>query len=151
MNYRQLVLMHIEANDDHAELLNSAATETSAVDRVLRFKSTASAGNYLFGAEETAAAVPDLIILNLESSGGDGLEFLRLVRANPITIAIPVVVFSTSESEQQIKAAYRCGANSYVVKPTTYSEMVIKLAELNMYWSVTATLPRKVTDEACLV
>ncbi len=152
--HRPLVIMHIEDNDDHAELLSSAAYETRIVDKVIRFRSADSCSEYLFGilpaAGEGSVALPDLILLDLGLPGMSGIEFLRLLRANPVTRPIPVIILTVTGAEDRIAAAYQAGANSYIVKPATYEDFVITLAELNAYWSVTSALPRTVISTGIL-
>ena len=145
MKSKQLNIVHIEDDDDHAELVSAAISNTRLNSRVIRFDDAESGLDYLLGQgqDEVGALypMPDLIILDLSLPGMDGLEFLEHLRSNCETIAIPVVVLTNTEDPKKIEEVYRKGANSYVVKPLSYDEFVIKLAEMNMYWSNTAATP----------
>jgi CheY-like chemotaxis protein len=139
MRGKPLRILHIEDNDDHADLVAAAASENRVPCHLIRF-ATAEAGlDYLRLGERRNG--PDLILLDLALPGMNGLEFLRLVRREPTTAGIPVVVLSTSERDSDVAEAYQSGANSYISKPTSLEEFIIKLAEMNMYWSGTAELP----------
>jgi len=48
---------------------------------------------------------------------------------------------TTSERDEEIAESYGAGANSYVVKPVEFEEFTKKIKELNLYWTITNTLP----------
>jgi two-component system response regulator len=143
-----LLVMHIEDNDDHADLVLAALTQISLPRRVIRFIDAESGLDYLFGdlqsLHRSQYPFPDLILLDISLPGMGGLEFLQTVRMNQHTKGIPVVIISASVRQKEIARAYDCGANSYIIKPIGYDEFVIKLAELNMYWFQTAEVPAQV-------
>jgi two-component system response regulator len=145
MKLKQMNIMHIEDNDDHAELVSAAITDTRLNSRVIRFDDAESGLDYLLGREQSQARgqypLPDLIILDLSLPGMNGLEFLEHLRSHRQTSGIPVVVLTNTDDPNEVDEMYRKGANSYVVKPVNYDEFIIKLAEMNMYWSATAEVP----------
>ncbi len=70
---------------------------------------------------------PTVILQDLVMPGFDGLELLRLYRANPATRDVPVVVLSTKE-EAKVKAqAFELGANDYLVKLPDRVELVARI------------------------
>jgi DNA-binding response OmpR family regulator len=142
---RQMRILHIEDNDDHAELVSAAITDSRRNSRVIRFSNAESGLDYLFRTRPRSTGgdnpMPDLIILDLSLPGMNGLEFLEHLRSNQLTAGIPVVVLTNADDPDKIDAVYRQGANSYVIKPVGYDEFVIKLAEMNMYWSGTSEVP----------
>jgi two-component system response regulator len=140
-----MLIMHIEDDDDHADLVSAALTQTRLACRVIRFIDAESGLDYLFGDLQSRRRrqypFPDMILLDLCLPGMRGLDFLKLVRANQLTKGIPVVVLTNTGRQRDIAQAYECGANSYIVKPDAYEEFVIKLAELNGYWFLTSEVP----------
>lgn len=66
--------------------------------------------------EYLANCLPDLVILDVMMPDIDGLEVLRLMRANPQTAGVPVVMFSAMADPQFRKSAHDRGANDYWVK-----------------------------------
>jgi CheY-like chemotaxis protein len=145
VNSRRLRILHIEDNDDHAELVSAAITDSRLNTRVIRFDTAESGLDYLYLRQRCNVPgdqpLPDLIILDLSLPGMSGVEFLEHLRTNTRTAGIPVVVLTTTSDPAEIESAYRKGANSYVVKPSSYDEFVIKLAEMNLYWSGTSEVP----------
>jgi two-component system, chemotaxis family, response regulator Rcp1 len=84
---------------------------------------------------------PDLVILDLNIPGLSGHEVLERLKSNPEFMEIPVVVFSSSSSTQDIKAAYKLRANSYVKKPSDLDEFFAAIAAIENFWTQTAVLP----------
>lgn len=146
MRTRTLQVMLIEDNDDHAELVAAALEVNNLVGNVIRFADAESGLDYLMGEmkgkKKTTSSLPDLILLDLMLPGMSGMEMLKILKQQPRTKSIPVIVLTTSSLDSKIDKAYELGANSYIAKPIGHQDFVIKLAELNMFWSVTAELPR---------
>jgi CheY-like chemotaxis protein len=84
---------------------------------------------------------PDLVILDLNLPKKDGRSVLSDLKSHPTLKNIPVVIFSTSRSQQDIRAVYALGANSYVTKPGNLNEYVSTIASLGEYWFGIAQLP----------
>jgi CheY-like chemotaxis protein len=77
---------------------------------------------------------PHLILLDLRLPRIDGLEVLREIKASPDLREIPCVVLTTSQAEGDMVKAYRLHANSYLVKPGTYTHFVELIANAERYW-----------------
>ncbi|MEL6347445.1 MAG: response regulator [Myxococcota bacterium] len=84
---------------------------------------------------------PDLILLDLNMPGISGLEFLKTLRADPVLLALPVVVLSTSNDPKDIHDAYLEYANSYVQKPTDLSTFTKIVQDIGHFWSDVALIP----------
>ena len=76
----------------------------------------------------------DVILLDLMMPVMDGFEMLRILRANPLTTHIPVIVLSALNTNDDIVAAYNAGANDFVTKPILFEKLVS---------SVNALLPQE--------
>jgi CheY-like chemotaxis protein len=90
---------------------------------------------------EAGACLPLVILLDLNLPRASGLEVLRQLKANPVSQMIPVVTLSTSAALQDIQAAYRLGANSYLVKSIDFDRFVRAAALLATYWTKTNQPP----------
>lgn len=86
---------------------------------------------------------PDLVILDLNLPRKDGRAVLRAVKSDPTLRKIPIVIFSTSESQHDIETSYALGANSYVSKPGNLNDYVSTIESLGEYWFGTAQLPEQ--------
>jgi CheY-like chemotaxis protein len=84
---------------------------------------------------QAGAALPLVILLDLNLPRATGLEVLRCLKANPVSRVIPVVTVSTSVAPEDIQAAYASGANSYLVKPVEFDRFVEAASLLMAYWT----------------
>jgi CheY-like chemotaxis protein len=84
---------------------------------------------------------PELIFLDLNMPLKDGREVLRDMRADPSLRRIPVVVFTTSKADTDIRQMYELGANSFVTKPAAFAELVELMKRLTEYWFHTVHIP----------
>jgi CheY-like chemotaxis protein len=85
---------------------------------------------------------PGLILLDLNLPETDGREVLKLIKNDNDLKSIPVVVFTTSESEKDIKDCYRDGANSYITKPVDLERFMDVMSVLRNYWFEAVALPQ---------
>jgi CheY-like chemotaxis protein len=86
---------------------------------------------------------PGLILLDLNMPRKDGREVLKELKQDPELRSIPVVVLTTSKSDEDIYRSYDLGVNSYIVKPVTFEALVDILQTLEKYWFEIVELPGK--------
>lgn len=84
---------------------------------------------------------PGLILLDLNMPRKDGREALAEIKNDPGLRALPIVVLTTSRDEEDVLRSYRLGANSYITKPSTFSELVSAVDSLSTYWLRVVELP----------
>ena len=85
---------------------------------------------------EAGELLPVVILLDLKLPKVDGLEVLRRLKSHAELRAIPVVVLTTSTQENDVRAAYQLGANSYIVKPVDFDKFMEVAAQVDLYWNV---------------
>lgn len=83
----------------------------------------------------------DIVVLDLNLGSSDGFDVLQRMRTDDRFAAKPVVVMSSSRVNSDVQRAYRCGANSYVVKPLSLERTFEVVAALAKYWLDIVTLP----------
>lgn len=93
------------------------------------------------GFTHTNAPLPDIILLDLNMPKMNGTEALKKLRSHKDFAHIPVILFTTSSAEQDIKTSYRLGANSYIKKPGDFNKLVAVMHALKTYWIEHASLP----------
>jgi two-component system, chemotaxis family, response regulator Rcp1 len=89
------------------------------------------------------AVVPDVVLLDLNLPRKDGRAVLKEIKSDPLLKRTPIVVFSTSNSAQDISASYQLGANSYICKPSTLPDFTRVVAALGEFWLCCALFPRQ--------
>lgn len=82
----------------------------------------------------TAETLPDLVLLDLKLPKVNGLEVLKKIRDKELTRLLPVVVFTSSNEEQDIHDVYLLLGNSYVRKPVDFHEFSDSVQQICRYW-----------------
>ena len=86
---------------------------------------------------------PGIILLDLNMPRKDGREALKEIKADPDIRDIPIVVFTTSQSEEDVYRSYRLGVNSFITKPVTFESLINVMKTLGKYWFEVVELPSK--------
>ncbi|MDQ6950116.1 MAG: response regulator [Mariprofundales bacterium] len=85
--------------------------------------------------------LPGLVLLDLNMPRMDGRQALVEIRADAQLRRIPVVLLTTSEADRDLLQGYDLGANSYVVKPVGFDDLVRVVREITTYWLSIVVLP----------
>ncbi|MEH6407630.1 MAG: response regulator [Leeuwenhoekiella sp.] len=80
--------------------------------------------------------LPDIIFLDLNMPKINGLEFLKILKADEALRYIPTIVLTTSANHKDVHACYEVGIAGYVIKPLKYEDYVQKLKHVLNYWSI---------------
>ncbi len=81
-----------------------------------------------------SAPRPAVILLDLNMPKKDGREALREIKADPELRQIPILVLTSSQTDEDILSSYDIGANSVIIKPVTFEALVNVLRVLGKYW-----------------
>jgi two-component system, chemotaxis family, response regulator Rcp1 len=84
---------------------------------------------------------PDLILLDLNLPKKDGREVLAEIKADDHLKRIPVVVLTTSQSEEDILKAYELHANCYISKPVNLDQFIKVVQSIESFWLTIVKLP----------
>ncbi|MCO6459289.1 MAG: response regulator [Pirellulaceae bacterium] len=91
----------------------------------------------------TAAPRPDLILLDLNLPGMDGREVLATIKADASLRRIPVVVLTSSQSEDDVRNCYNLHANAYMPKTSSFDGLISLTRAIRGYWLSAVKLPPK--------
>lgn len=92
---------------------------------------------------EIKPELPDLLLLDLNMPGRNGLQVLKEIRDNQRAGLLPIVVMTNSLNPTDIEDCYRAGANSFIQKPMEFGSLVSVAAAIHKYWfEVSVTLTR---------
>ena len=92
-------------------------------------------------ADKVGDYLPGIILLDLNMPRMDGRTALEEIRKDEELRKIPVVVLTTSKSEEDILRTYNLGVNSFITKPVTFNGLVQVVQVLNKYWIEIVALP----------
>ena len=133
-------ILLIEDNPDDAELTRIAFAEAGIDSQLVVVGDGAEALDYLFArgsySARDAAALPSIVLLDLNLPKLDGREVLQALRAQPDTRGLPVVVLTTSTEPFDVEASYALGVNSYIRKPVDFGKFVEVVKQIGLYWLV---------------
>ena len=94
---------------------------------------------YLTNAENQR---PDLVLLDLNLPGRDGLDVLERVKTDPDLRRIPVIVLTTSSDDADVRRSYDRGANAYLNKPAELAGWKGLVERIEGFWFQAARLPQ---------
>lgn len=80
--------------------------------------------------------IPDIILLDLNMPKINGIEFLKIIKANDDLKHIPTIILTTSSNQKDILECYKTGMSGYVLKPLKYEDYVKKIEAVLSYWSI---------------
>ncbi len=91
---------------------------------------------------------PNVLLLDLKMPRVDGFGVLRWLKGHPDCKVIPVIVFSSSFLESDVREAYTLGANAFISKPAGLNELIEILRAALGFWS-RCEVPRPPEGERC--
>ena len=132
------VILLVEDRPDEVELMKQALHQ-AGIDNPLRVLSDgAEAIAYFEGrdrfADRGAWPLPSLVLLDLKLPRRSGLDIVAWAKRDPRLKRIPVIVVTSSREASDMEKAYAAGANSYLVKPTSFREFVETMKITGTYW-----------------
>jgi DNA-binding response OmpR family regulator len=86
---------------------------------------------------------PDLILLDIDMPGENGLEFCKRLKENPVTARIPVIFLTADDSTEHKVAGFELGAVDYVTKPFEAAELKARVRSSLRTKRLIDTLSRK--------
>ncbi len=89
----------------------------------------------------STAPTPDLLLLDMNMPRMDGREVLAEMVADETLNAIPVVVLTTSEQDEEILKMYKMRCSSYVIKPIDFDQFLYVVRSIADYWFTVVVLP----------
>ena len=90
--------------------------------------------------QDLHAPRPDLILLDLNMPRKNGFEVLAELKADPELNTIPVIIYTSSVTKEDIKAAYNSHANGYIRKSVDFDECIKTAQSIKDFWFSTAIL-----------
>lgn len=134
-----------EDDADDRYLLQTAFTEIGYPEKIDFVENGIEVLNYLDDIYASNSiedkALPGFILLDLNMPKKDGREVLKELKQHPVFKKIPVIVFTTTKNEIEIKRCYELGANSYIVKPISFDALLKVVENIRSFWFQTASIP----------
>ena len=140
MPHEEVQILLVEDSAEDVELTLLALQKNNLANKVHVARDGQQALDFLFGPGGNGKAVfdkpPKFILLDLKLPKVDGLEVLRIVKGDPRTKAVPVVVMTSSKEQRDMVEGYKLGVNSYIQKPIDFGQFRDVVKQLGYYWLV---------------
>lgn len=135
---QQREVLFVDDDEDDRFLFAQAWKEAGIANPLRVLDSAAAALAYLTGegayADRARFPSPALLIIDIKMPKMSGLEALQALRAREATRRLPVIVLTASTAARDVDEAFRLGANSFVVKPSSLADLVELLGAFKGYW-----------------
>ncbi len=139
---RPIEILMVEDSPTDAQLTVEALHAAKVVNRLSHVEDGVEALRFLRRQGPYAEAPrPDLILLDLNLPRKDGREVLDELKRDPDLKVIPVVVLTTSRSEQDVLRSYQLHANCYITKPVDFTQFMEVVKTIEHFWLTVVTLP----------
>jgi CheY-like chemotaxis protein len=128
------------AEDDpqDVELTLAALEENHLANRVTVVVNGEEALDYLYRRGKFTGRLggdPVVVLLDLKMPKVNGLEVLKIIKADEGLKMIPVVVLSSSREAPDLAKCYQYGVNAYVVKPVDFPDFMKAVKQLGIFWA----------------
>ena len=139
----EIFILIAEDDTDDRFLLQTAFEENGYVDKLHFVENGVEVMDFLHNITTSgdATKMPHFILLDLNMPKKDGREVLKEIKNHAQYKKIPVIIFSTTNNEQEMRRCYELGANSYITKPNSFENLIKTVAVLRNYWIQTSKFP----------
>jgi CheY-like chemotaxis protein len=137
VNIKRILLVEDDPKD--IELTLSALSEFNLANEIVVVRDGVEALDYLRRREAFAGRPegnPVVILLDIKMPRLDGIQVLKHVKADAHLHLIPIVVLTSSRESSDLEECYQLGVNAYVVKPVRFSEFIIAVKEIGIFWAL---------------
>ncbi|MCD2450961.1 response regulator [Methylicorpusculum oleiharenae] len=140
LNFRILL---IEDEPAEANLVKMALKENNIQCNLHHVTDGLEALEYLRNGnpENAGYQLPDIILLDVNMPRMNGQAFLTEIKSDHNLSYIPVIVFSSADSESEITTSYQLGAVSHIIKPTDMAAFIDTFRIIDAYWFKLTRLP----------
>ncbi len=142
---KQIHILLVEDNEGDILLTTEALSEGKVLNTITVMKDGWEAMQFLQkSGKYSAAASPDIILLDVNLPKMNGHEVLKSIKTNDSLKHIPVIMLTTSSSERDILLSYQNHVNCYITKPVEVNNFLQVVASIENFWISLIQLPGKI-------
>jgi len=129
-------ILIIEDEPDDQTLIKRAFKKNKISNKIIIAEDANIALDMLLGRNNYFGNLirPKFILMDLKMPKMNGLELLKILKSNKLTKYIPIIVFTSSNEEQDLIKSYEIGANSFIKKPIDFEELNLIVGKIAEYW-----------------
>jgi len=132
------VILIAEDEEDYVFLIQKAFTEAKIPNPIHVVSTGQETLAYLKGegkyTNRDEYPLPDLLLLDLKLPGFSGFEIIGWARSQPGLSGLRIVVLTSSDQMRDVNDAYRLGANSFLMKPYDFQDLIQFSRTINEFW-----------------
>ena len=134
---RTVNVLLVDDDDGDAKSVQRAFRSARIANPIVRAIDGIDALNILRGTDgKTKLAPPYLLLVDLNMPRMNGIEFLRVVKADAALCSIPVIVLTTSREESDRVETFQLSVAGYMIKPADYRQFVEVVRTIDLYWTL---------------
>ncbi|GAB1724827.1 MAG: response regulator [Nitrospira sp. CR1.1] len=142
MTLRPFNILIAEDNEDDILLIREAFETVNTTNGITVVRDGDEALAYLRGDKPfTQSPLPGIVLLDINMPKKTGLEVLTEIKSDPRLRALPVIILTVSERDEDILRSFELGACSYIRKPVTFTRFIAVVKEFELYWTLVSKIP----------
>jgi CheY-like chemotaxis protein len=145
---RSVRILLVEDSPSDVRLIREALKDAPVPIQLTIARDGIEATEYLQQSESGVVSRPDLILLDLNLPRKNGREVLAEVKSSPTLKQIPILVMTSSRSDEDISQVYALNANCFITKPGDLDEYQSVVKSIENFWFLTASLPDSLVSSA---
>ena len=139
MTHNSVEILLVEDNTIDAELTTRELMKHNMANNLFHVKNGKEALDFIFATGKYmdtrhVSYPPKLVLLDIQMPKLNGIEVLKVIKADSRTRAMPVVILTSSKESPDIQKCYDLGVNSYIVKPVNFESFAEAIRTLGFYW-----------------
>ena len=140
MNNKTFIVLMAEDNQHDIVATKRAWKENNIANPLYIVRDGEECLDYLHqrgkSSEPGSAPRPGILLLDLKMPKMDGLAVLKQIREDQKLRRFPVVILTTSKTEEDRLKSYDLGANAYIVKPVGFQNLAGTVRTINLFWEL---------------
>lgn len=145
---KSIHILLVEDNEGDILLITEALQEYKVLNEVSVVRNGKLALDFVFKkGEYNDVLSPDIILLDINLPLKNGIEVLQTLKSDETTKHIPIIMLTTSSSENDIMKSYNLNANAYITKPVDVSDFLNAILSLEDFWLNIVHLPTNNDDK----
>jgi CheY-like chemotaxis protein len=141
-SHERAIILIVDDNPGDAVLIEALVRERRSECIVHYARDGLEMLNYLISRKNSMASLPNLVLLDLNMPRMDGHEALKAIKTDAALRHIPVVIFTSSSSDEDVQRCYANHANGYLKKPFGFDGYQKIIDAVDRYWFDVCELPR---------
>ncbi len=143
MPMKTIHILLVEDNDGDILLTTEALEEGKIVNKISVVRDGKEAIDFVSKeGKYKEADTPDLVLLDVNLPKKNGYEVLQHIKSLEELKQIPVIMLTTSSSENDIMQSYKNYANCFITKPVEVNEFMDAVAKIEDFWINIVKLPK---------